>query len=82
MNSTAKVSTRPWISGRSRLTTASIAMLPMPGYEKIFSTSTVPPTRKVSWTPASVRVGTRALRRASRPTMRAREKPFTRAIRM
>ena len=30
MNSTAKVRTRPWISGKSRLITASIAMLPIP----------------------------------------------------
>ncbi len=30
MKMTAKVSTRPWISGRSRLIMASIAMLPIP----------------------------------------------------
>ena len=40
--------------------TASIAMLPMPGQEKIFSTSTVPPTRKVNWTSAvAISIATR-----------------------
>ena len=75
-------STVPRISGTSAVTIESTASLPIPGHEKIRSTTTTPPRKKPRSRPTWMRTGTKAFRKACRHRTDRLPTPLACAVRM
>ena len=78
----AASSTTPMISGKSWFWIARMVNWPSPGREKVFSTSTAPPSSSPRSMPKMVRIGVRAARRPWRITTVRSGRPFARAVLM
>src|SRR5258708_8736667 len=73
---------KPWMTGKSRVTTAFSTADPMPGTAKMYSIVTWMPIMLPNWTATMVMNGIMAFLSAWTITMVEGRRPFARAVRM